>query len=274
MQFISNVSAIQKKQRIIKYIKSKRLFEKHQEDTVELDSRITQDNTYPYLLTIVDHFSMYGFAYAIKNKKAETIRDHMVQAFVISDLTILHTDNGKEFVNRILNSWLENRGINHILGGKYHPQSQGAVESFNKTIQKFLNEAYTNSVFNEKENEWSLPVVIGDFLYYNNKRIHFTTKMIPRDFLFNFKDKNIIDEVIINNESSRNSFCKKLILKLETKSYWFHRLLNYQINELDLLKKREKPMKGSKEERHEIYSIQEEIIKKGLYYCIIEVIHL
>ena len=61
---------------------------------------------------------------------------------------MLHTDNGKEFVNNTLSSWLENRRIRRVLGGKYHPQSQGAVESSNKTIQRFLNEAFTNSKFN------------------------------------------------------------------------------------------------------------------------------
>ena len=30
-------------------------------------------------------------------------------------------------------------------------------------------------------------------------------------------------------------------------------------------------MKGTKSERQEIHSIQTEIIKKGLYYCIVEV---
>ena len=66
--------------------------------------------------------------------------------------------------------------------GKYQPQSQGAVESFNKTIQKYLNEAYTNSMFNGDE-EWSLPLMVSDFLhYYNSKRVHSTTKMIPREF--------------------------------------------------------------------------------------------
>ena len=65
--------------------------------------------------------------------------------------------------------------------GKYQPQSQGAVESFNKTIHKFLNEAYTNSMFNGDE-EWSLPLMVSDFLhYYNSKRVHSTTKMIPRE---------------------------------------------------------------------------------------------
>ena len=63
------------------------------------------------------------------------------------------------------------KNIKHILGGKYHPQTQGAVEGFNKTIQKFLNEAYTNSMFNGDE-EWLL-LMVSDFLhYYNSKRVH------------------------------------------------------------------------------------------------------
>ena len=71
----------------------------------------------------------------------------MAQAFVIREPKMLHTNNGKEFVNELLTNWLEKRNIKHILRGKYHPQSHGSVESINKTIQKFLNEAYTNSFF-------------------------------------------------------------------------------------------------------------------------------
>ena len=120
---------------------------------------------------------------------------------------MLHTDNGKEFVNNTLSSWLENRGVRHVLGGKYHPQSQGAVESFNKTIQRFLNEAFTNSIFNWEENKWSLPLMIIDFLfYYNNKCKHSTTKMTPREVLFNYKNKEIIEKVVINTEKSRKNF--------------------------------------------------------------------
>ena len=65
---MSNVSTIQKRLRVIKYIRSDRWFERYKADTGEVNSWITQDNTYSYLLSIVDHFSKYGFAYAIKNK--------------------------------------------------------------------------------------------------------------------------------------------------------------------------------------------------------------
>ena len=54
-----------KRSRIIKYIKSSSRYEGYQADTVEHNSRITEDNKYPYPLTIIDHFSKYGFAYPI-----------------------------------------------------------------------------------------------------------------------------------------------------------------------------------------------------------------
>ena len=71
---------------IVMYIRSNAWFKRYQADTVELDSRITHNHAYPYLLTIADHFSKYGFAYAIPDKKEETIRNYTAQAFVIGDL--------------------------------------------------------------------------------------------------------------------------------------------------------------------------------------------
>ena len=96
--------------------------------------------------------------------KKETIRNYMARAFVIGEPQILHTDNGKNLLTRLKKLAWKKRNIKHILEGKYHPQSQGAVESFNKTIQKFLNETYTNSIFNGGE-EWSLPRMVSDFLH-------------------------------------------------------------------------------------------------------------
>ena len=98
---------IKKRKRIVKYIRSNAWFERYQADTVELDSRITHNHAYHYLLTIVDHFSKYGFAYAIPDKKTEAIRNYMAQAFVIGEPKMLHTNNGKEFFYELLTNWLE-----------------------------------------------------------------------------------------------------------------------------------------------------------------------
>ena len=52
---------IKKRKRILMYIRSNSSFERYQAHTVKLDNRITHNHAYPYLLTIVDHFSKYGF---------------------------------------------------------------------------------------------------------------------------------------------------------------------------------------------------------------------
>ena len=97
---------IKKRKRIVKYIRSNSWFERYQADTVEVDSRKTNSHTYPYLLIVVDHFSKYGFAYAIPVKKQKN-RNYMAQAFVIGEHQMLHTYNGKEFVNELLTNCLE-----------------------------------------------------------------------------------------------------------------------------------------------------------------------
>ena len=59
--------------------------------------------------------------------------------------------------------------------------------------QRFLNKAFTNSILNLEENKCSLPLMITDFhFYYNNKYKHLATKMIPREVLFNYKNKEMI----------------------------------------------------------------------------------
>ena len=150
--------------------------------------------------------------------------------------------------------------------GKYHPQSQGAVESSNKTIQKFLNEEYTSSMFNG-DKEWSFPLMISDFLhYYNSKRVHSTTKMIPREILFNFKRKSIVEQVIINTENSRKAFLQEIDFEVGDSvllTSWITELPNKRIRSF----KKEKPMKGTKGERDKKF-----ITSKQKYYkrdCII-----
>ena len=49
--------------------------------------------------------------------------------------------------------------------------------------------------------------MITDFpFYYNNKYKHSTTNIIPREVLFNYKNKEMIEEVIINTDKSRKNF--------------------------------------------------------------------
>lgn len=50
-------------------------------------------------------------------------------------LPLLLTDNGPAFKGSILAEYLDFKGIDHIFGRPYHPQTQGKVERYNRTIK-------------------------------------------------------------------------------------------------------------------------------------------
>ena len=53
--------------------------------------------------------------------------------------------------------------------------------------------------------------MVSDFLHYeNSKRVHSTTKIIPREILFNFKNKSIVAQVIVNTENSRKAYLQEV----------------------------------------------------------------
>ena len=129
----------------------------------------------PILLTIIDHFSKYGWIYCIPDKSMETDFLKIKQAFAqFMPPKILHIDNGAEFKNKLIKSYWEGKGINFVNGTPGHPQSQGAIEAFNKTVQNFLILAK-----DAQKDNFNLEHSIADFLMYYNQRKHTTTKHSP-----------------------------------------------------------------------------------------------
>ena len=94
--------------------------------------------------------------------------------------------------------------------------------------------------------------------------------MSPREVLFNYKNKQMIEKAIVNTEKSRKNFIQEIDYDVGDSvliTLWLLELPNKRIRSF----KREKPLKGTKGERKKIHSIRGAINKKGLYYSIIEV---
>ena len=91
-----------------------------------------------YMLVIIDYFTNYGFLYFLRNKDqaADCIRECYNKEFRSRNYTIgvLYSDQGGEFSNKELTTWLTKNGIDQKFTAGYSPQQNGKVERLNRTI--------------------------------------------------------------------------------------------------------------------------------------------
>ena len=109
------------------------------------------DPPYHFICHVVDHFTKFHILFPLEHKLAnEVARSLIERVFSMFGLpTILHSDNGTEFVNCVIQAtvllW---PGRCHIINGNPgHSQSQGLVEQGNRTIEMMISarEAETDS---------------------------------------------------------------------------------------------------------------------------------
>ena len=92
-----------------------------------------------YILTIVCHFSRFVQAYAIPNKRTETVANRFLD-FVCRYGTPQHvvSDRGSEFTSRVFQDMLNRIKAKTHLTCAYHPQSNGLTEVFNKLLKNTI----------------------------------------------------------------------------------------------------------------------------------------
>jgi len=95
-------------------------------------------------IPVIDDFSRKILAMPVKrDESSNSISDAVEEAIeaarreghLLKAMPLLLSDNGPGFVGDILSRYLGQRGIRHIFGQPYHPQTQGKVEAVNKLIK-------------------------------------------------------------------------------------------------------------------------------------------
>ena len=89
-----------------------------------------------YVLAITDYFTKFTEALPMKDQKAEAIATILVEKWIhkYGQPMELHTDQGKNFESNLLKEVLQIYEIDKTRTTAFHPQSDGQVERYNKTI--------------------------------------------------------------------------------------------------------------------------------------------
>ena len=128
-----------------------------------------------YLVTVMDDYSRFILAWELKSDMAAGSLIDVVQQAVdltgmtdvpVEDRTVLLSDNGPGYISRQFNEYLGLVGIRHILAAPFHPETNGKIERYHRTIKGEIN-LVPYQVPGELEE------AIAAFIeYYNYRRYH------------------------------------------------------------------------------------------------------
>lgn len=107
----------------------------------------------PYLLTAIDEFSRFPFAFPCPNMNTETVIKCLEQIFSLCGMAhYVHSDRGTSFMSRDLKAYLSQKGVATSRTTPYNPGGNGQVEKLNGTLWKAIQLALKSK--NLPESRW------------------------------------------------------------------------------------------------------------------------
>ena len=127
-----------------------------------------------YIVVATEYLTKWPEARAIPDSTAASVVTFFYEDIICRHgcPKILQTDRGTHFVNEMLDTLCQKSGVKHKLSTAYHPQTNGLVERFNKTLCEVLAK-----FANENKDDWDLFVPSALFAYRTKR--HETTRHEP-----------------------------------------------------------------------------------------------
>ena len=129
-----------------------------------------------YVMVYTDAFTRLTRLVAIKDKQATTVAKALMQWFYLYGIPEqIHSDQGKEFCNEMMQVLCRELDIDHSTTTPYHPQCNAAAERFNRTMTSFLKKAIADA--GSSTLDWEL--YLGPLMLSYNSGINKATRVTP-----------------------------------------------------------------------------------------------
>lgn len=156
-----------------------------QADMIDLHLLKQHNDGHSYILAVIDVFSKFVYAQALKTKSAAEVTKvfrNMIDGAVENEGVrraprVLQTDRGKEFQNRTLQRFLTSRNIKQQFPLTQSRHKAAVIERFNRTMQGLIRRYFTSQGGKTRRYIDVLPKLVH---LYNNT-VHTTIKMRPSE---------------------------------------------------------------------------------------------
>ena len=142
-----------------------------------------------YILVVTDYLTKWPEAKAMREATGEKVVEYLYKEIICRHgcPRVILSDNGSHFKNQLVEGLCKKFEIKHKRSAPYHPQTNGLVERFNRTLCETLAKV------SEEENQWDEHIEEALFAYRTIK--HSTTKHTPFYMLYGREAILPIDEM-------------------------------------------------------------------------------
>ena len=197
-----------------------------------------------YIIVAMDYLTKWPEAKAVPEASAAQVATFLYEQIICQHgcPQIILSDRGTHFNNQMIQKLLEKFEVNHLLSTPYHPQTNGLVERFNRTLCESL------AKLTERTNDWDLFIAPVLFAYRTSR--HSTTKIepfylvygrsarLPIDFTENDDPNNLPDRLsyLINDvpqirEKARNQVTQAQIKQKDRHDMKLKKPIVFQIGD-------------------------------------------
>ena len=152
-------------------------------DLIETQNVAKENQGTRYLLTVIDVLSKYAWVRPLKNKTGDSVVKALEDIIKLGRKpNRLQTDKGKEFYNRPVKSWLQEKGITHF--STHGDAKASVVEQFNRTLKQRLYRYFTAA------NTLEFVDILPDLVEGYNATPHRSIGMAPKQV--NWKNEKAV----------------------------------------------------------------------------------
>ena len=140
-----------------------------------------------YILTIVDEYSRFPFAFPCRDMLSSTVVKCLNQLFCIFGMPeFIHNDRAPDFISKEVRDYLTSRGIATSKTSRYNPQGNGQCERYNGIIWKTVTLALESK--NLPMSAWES--VLPDALHSIRSLLCTATNCTPHERMFSYPRKS------------------------------------------------------------------------------------
>jgi putative transposase len=158
-----------------------------------------------YLSTVLDDYSRFIIHWELcSNMTSEDVKPSIIKALAKAGLTEntaprLLSDNGSCYISAEIKTFLKNNGIKPVHGKPCHPQTQGKIERYHRTMKNVVKLEHYYS-------PGELIHAIGEFVdFYNHQRYHESLKnLTPADVYYGRSEEILRERRIIKQATLRD----------------------------------------------------------------------